>query len=370
MGFPGASSLVIALAVGLWLCYAVPVWIRHRNELAVERHARQVQHTLRTLAETAEVPRDPRAAESARRDAVGAHRSESVERGAHAAVVEAGKGPEPTSARRAAAALRRGRLISSAVLLIGLVGVVLGIWLGLAGGTWWPLPVGALLVGLALAMLARLDRVSRARRRRARSRAAAPVADLSGSAPRTAPGLPPELLAPAVVRAPGAATPSAATTDAEPDGEAPGWMPNPMPRPLYLERDLDDDGPGGPDGGGRPAADRMADLLAAVRRSEQAIRDAHQDRGVATFGAVDAILLPDSAPLLTGARAGLVSSAPAATGSSAAAGAIPNAAPQRPASESALEAADASPWAAMGRIDDLGDDYDDITEILRRRRAS
>lgn len=356
MGFTGASSIVIALAVGLWLCYAVPIWLRRHNELAVERHAVQLQQTLRALAETAEMPRELRVEASARSVAAQRRALKSAERRAEEARLErlraealAGSSAADLAAK---AALRRGRLLTSCVLVAGLATAGVGVWLGLSAAVWWPLALGALVVLAAFGMLAQLDRVSRARRARAAEELRAVASDAAAPSARTAPAIPADVLEAAIAEAAaeGPAVPSIA--DAVPT--AAGWTPSPLPRPLYLARELAaDDGPEGPDDGGRPAErDHMAELVAAVRRSEQRIREAHQQAGVATFGAVDAITLPTADRLLRP-----VASAPEPAAATA---------PQPVADATGA----ASPWAEMGRIGELGSDYDDITEILRRRRAS
>ncbi|WP_405215960.1 hypothetical protein [Agrococcus sp. Ld7] len=50
------TSLVLIVAVVLWVAYLVPVWTRKREYLATERNAIRLQQTLRIMAESAEAP--------------------------------------------------------------------------------------------------------------------------------------------------------------------------------------------------------------------------------------------------------------------------------------------------------------------------
>lgn len=342
MGFSGASSIVLALAVGLWLCYAVPIWLRRYNDVAVERNAIRLQQTIRALAETAEMPRELRVEATSRAVAEQRRALEQAEKAERRKVqLEA----QAEQAASPAASLRRARLLSTGVLLVGLAA---GVW-GAVSAAWWVLGVGLALVAAAVAMLEQSRRVAARRRARLAEAAAAPRSAAADEAPIR---VPQQLFHDDLVEA---ALEDAAQTAPAP-AQASGWVPQPLPRPLYLDRDLAPGPDGGPDGG-LPARreDPMAELLAAVRRSEQAIRAAHREAGVATFGAIDAITLDSDEPVLR----------PVARAAAASAGAGFPGRASRPA-----PVGEGSRWACMGLIEDVEPEFDDISEILRRRRAS
>lgn len=56
-GVLGGGLLLVVLVL-LWLVVLIPAWARSRQHRAVERHAAQIQRTLRMLAETAELPEE------------------------------------------------------------------------------------------------------------------------------------------------------------------------------------------------------------------------------------------------------------------------------------------------------------------------
>lgn len=64
------TSLVLIVAVVLWVAYLVPVWTRKREYLATERNAIRLQQTLRIMAESAEAPEEVRIEADARTIAV------------------------------------------------------------------------------------------------------------------------------------------------------------------------------------------------------------------------------------------------------------------------------------------------------------
>ncbi|MGO2110997.1 MAG: hypothetical protein ACTH31_05240 [Pseudoclavibacter sp.] len=298
MEFGGASSLVLLLAIGLWVAYLVPSYVRRRNYLSTERNAVQLQQALRALAETAEAPSDLQVESSKRGVAEQQRRVKQAKRAAEQAERQRRAAAEkalPTvrmprdddDRRRAAAATRRGRLLTTATMLAGLAAAGVGAWLGVQSANWWVLVGGAVVVLAACAMLHQLSRVAAAQRlaaerqtERARSRSSAEAARAE-TAPVARVAQPlhrfddVEEEAPVVVAEPVEA----------------GWTPVAVPKPLYLREqaasgDDPNGGPQGPDGGRRlPSVDIDA-LRAAARASEQAIRDAHRQPGVATFGHV------------------------------------------------------------------------------------
>lgn len=64
------TSLVLIVAVVLWVAYLVPVWTRKREYLATERNAIRLQQTLRIMAESAETPEEVQLEADARTIAV------------------------------------------------------------------------------------------------------------------------------------------------------------------------------------------------------------------------------------------------------------------------------------------------------------
>ncbi len=60
------TTLVLIVAVVLWVAYLVPVWTRKREYLATERNAIRLQQTLRIMAESAEAPEEVRIEADAR----------------------------------------------------------------------------------------------------------------------------------------------------------------------------------------------------------------------------------------------------------------------------------------------------------------
>ena len=64
------TTLVLIVAVVLWVAYLVPVWTRKREYLATERNAIRLQQTLRIMAESAEAPEEVQLEADARTVAV------------------------------------------------------------------------------------------------------------------------------------------------------------------------------------------------------------------------------------------------------------------------------------------------------------
>ena len=77
------TTLVLIIAVVLWVAYLVPVWTRKREYLATERNAIRLQQTLRIMAESAEAPEEVQLEADARTIAV---QQKAVEREVRAAV--------------------------------------------------------------------------------------------------------------------------------------------------------------------------------------------------------------------------------------------------------------------------------------------
>lgn len=260
MGVDGfGSSIVIALAALLWLVYLVPTWFRRREYLSTERNAVRLQQTLRIMAETAELPQQVRVENSAR-GAAAQEKLLRAQRQHEAAVAKA----QLASAERAAARqlaeklpalsadvargssatrrLRRSRALTSLVLLASLVTAGFGIAPLLAGS--WLLLASAVVVAVgALAMLAQMSAVSRARAQLAHGLRVQPV-----RAARTTVRL------------------------QEPVAEVQqekAWTPVPVPKPLYLSRPQVERSV-------ETALDAAAELREAAAEAERRLREAHE----------------------------------------------------------------------------------------------
>lgn len=374
MEFGGASSLVLLLAVALWLAYVIPSLVRRRNYLATERNAVRLQQTLRALAETAESSDELRVETSGRSVAEQRRRVKQAQRAAEQAEREREAAAarnlpavpmvrSDDDRRRALAATRRGRLATTLVALVGVAGAGVGAWLGATTGMWWALVGGVVVVLGAIAMLQRLSRVAAAQRLAAErcvsAASSTPEATTAGTA-RVAQPLADHDVASATAQTAPIAIPAPA-----------GWTPVAVPKPLYLMRDAAGDdaspapgGPGGPDGGARPAAFDLEALREAARRSEQAIRDAHARPGVVTFGQVAA----SSHTPVSSVGAERPASSDAETQPIARA-AIAEAVRLAPIQAPDVRLADRpSKWANMGVVDTA--DADERVSISRRRRAS
>jgi len=235
------GGVMVAVAAVLWVAYLMPTWSRRREYLATEKNAVRLQQTLRILAETAEVPRQvrleanartvaeqqkilaqaevaarnaARAAEKARvRSLADAESAEAdaaaAARGVAAAIEAAKRVPVPVSPAKVMGRLRRGRALSSLVLLTGLLCMIGGIVAGVTAGSWLLFGMGIVTVLAAFLTLSRLARV--ARTARIVHVLAAPRVPLTGQ-----PFEPVHFEdAPVVV---------------------PTWTPQPLPRPMHLSR--------------------------------------------------------------------------------------------------------------------------------------
>ncbi|TDW29412.1 hypothetical protein [Cryobacterium psychrophilum] len=236
------GGVMVAVAAVLWMAYLMPTWSRRREYLATERNAVRLQQTLRILAETAEVPAQVRLEANARtvaeqqkilartegtaRSAARAATKEQAKmqvaaadqaeadaaaaaHGVAAAIEAANRTPLPVSPARILRRLRRGRALSSIVLLTGLICALGGVAPIVATGSWLLFGMGVVTVAAAFLTLSRLAKVARTARI---VHVAAPArAPLTGQ-----PFEPVHLETTPVV--------------------APTWTPQPLPRPLHLSR--------------------------------------------------------------------------------------------------------------------------------------
>jgi hypothetical protein len=258
MGQDGfGSSIIIAVAAVLWLVYLVPTWLRRREYLATERNALRLQQTLRVLAESAEMPAEFRAENTAKSvvhherllkkeqqrvnsirqsEAAAASRAAARTLAASKPMIAADVAVSSTATKR----LRRSRAITSVFLLGGIVAVIAGFAQFAASGTWFVLVGGSIVTVGSFVMLGQMAAVGRARAELARTLRATPV--VAARAPRRAfvPSVP-------VVQA--------------------TWTPVAVPKPLYMSR---------------PQADRSAvSSLEAAAEMRQASADAEQALRVA-----------------------------------------------------------------------------------------
>jgi len=400
------GGVVVALAAALWLAYLIPTWLRRREYMATERNAVRLQQTLRILAEAAEVPEEihveatardiaetqkalrkvqqravaeakERAALAARAEAqLLAEKKAAAEAEARAeaqasaqarawaaaearARVAATRERTEAAARKARAAgavlpanvargIRRGRILSTGVLLAGIIVFALGAF---AGWAIVPLVIGAALFVGALGALARLaKRVTDARRA---TRLLARGADAGASALYDH------------------AEYDVSTTqlvEAEETAVAEPWTPRPLPRPLHLSR-------------GTAAAATMASISAAAELRRAAGKAELEERAaelLAQRGPRIAKLVP-AKPAAQQGRAGVLGghlgtdtppvpvSQPAATPAPAETGA------ERAATTSTAAPAQASApdsrYARMGIVGDSDAPAMNLDEALRRRRA-
>ncbi|WP_072312845.1 hypothetical protein [Agrococcus sp. Marseille-P2731] len=185
------TSLLLIVAVVLWIAYLVPVWTRKREYLATERNAIRLQQTLRIMAESAEAPAEVQIEADSRTVAVQqkavakeARLKQAME---HAkAVARARELDEQIKAveREVRAAvkssvsraqrLRRTRLACFALVLLGVAAVVAG---ALVPGLQVLLALGAAVAALSVAGLVAVN-ASATRMRRVAEATAPRVHDL------------------------------------------------------------------------------------------------------------------------------------------------------------------------------------------------
>ena len=261
IGSSAGGGIMLALAAGLWLAYLVPSWLRNREYTATERNAVRLQQTLRVLAETAEVPAAVRAETTAR--SVAAHqRTLRQQRAIEDAAARARETAAARTAARQLAAvqpaiaavvvvrslaarrLRRTRAVTSLILLVAVATLVVqGVFMlttGIAPGAPLVLAFGGVAVVSSVALLGRLNSVSRAR-------AAVGTVAPAASTRRTSLDPYEKQVAPVAARR--------------------DWTPVPVPKPLYLSRTSVE----------QPVFDvaaAVADLQAAAARSDSALRAA------------------------------------------------------------------------------------------------
>jgi hypothetical protein len=394
------GGVVVALAAALWLVYLIPTWLRRREYMATERNAVRLQQTLRILAEAAEVPEEIHVEASARdiaetqkalRKVQQRAVADAKERAAAAARLEAqllaekkaaaeaeARAEEQASAQarawaaaeararmaatreraeaaerkaRAAGAvlpanvargIRRGRIMSTCVLMLGVVAVAVGALLG-----WLIAPVagGAALIIGSLIVHARLaKRVTDARRTtRSLTRGRFVAGSLYDHAEY-----------------------DFATTQVD-DVELPAsvpWTPQPLPRPLHLSR-------------GTAAAATMASISAAAELRRAAARAEMEERAqelaaqrgpaVAKFVQTKSGVGAARTAVLRGriaVDAPAVDEAPRADSAPAA----PHGGQRETAPAQASVAVD-SRYARMGIVGDQDAPALNLDEALRRRRA-
>jgi len=209
------GGVLLLVAAGLWLVYLVPNWLRRSEYLATERNAVRLQQTIRVLAETAETPEAVRIESAAKARKV-------VAETLAARPVAVGTAPrlplpaELDPAARAARRLRRTRLVTAAVLLVGVVllgwQAIVMLTAGLEAGSAMLVAIAGLVVIGSAAMLGRLGAAARTRARSLNAR---------DEMKRTV--------------APASTAPRAASLDLAFEQNVPAdraWTPQPLPQPL------------------------------------------------------------------------------------------------------------------------------------------
>jgi hypothetical protein len=227
MGVDGiGSSVIIALAALLWLCYLVPTWLRRREYLSTERNALRLQKTLRVMAESAEMPEAVRLEATARTaaqqerllarqqkqaDAVRRAKEAALARQAASRLVQTAPtiAADVASTSPAARRLRRSRLVTTLILIVSLAAAGFGAGELVATGGWMLLAVGSLVALGSVRMLRQMASVGRARSDLAQELRSRPAVEVRRRAATVA--------APEVQRE---------------------WTPVPVPKPLYLSRPL------------------------------------------------------------------------------------------------------------------------------------
>lgn len=167
------GGVIFVVAALLWAAVLVPAWLRRREFRAAERNALRLQRTLRVLAETSEVPQEVRLEATARQALAHekllrtAQRRQEAERDAELsearaeqlrAEIRAQQMHRKQAAIRRAAKLRRPvvRRVRGVVFLcavVGLLGVLLGAGVAIAGSGGLVLLWSAALFAAALAGL-------------------------------------------------------------------------------------------------------------------------------------------------------------------------------------------------------------------------
>lgn len=234
------TSLVLLVAVVLWIAYLVPVWTRKREYLATERNAIRLQQTLRIMAESAEAPEEVRIEADARTIAVHqravakeARLQQALE---HAkAVARARELDEQIKAveREVRAAvkssvsraqrLRRTRLACFALVVLGIAAVVAG---ALVPGLQVLLAVGAAVAVLGVVGLVAVN-ASSTRMRRVAEATAPRVKDLVEAREVAAEAVATE--ARSAERAERAERPAARSEEPVEQSGPRTWTPQPLP---------------------------------------------------------------------------------------------------------------------------------------------
>lgn len=371
------GGIVLGLVAVLWLVYLIPSWAKRQQYLATERNAVRLQQTLRILAQTAELPEEVRVeanaksvasaqkilrSEEAKREAIRrAHeaarqRAITRELAATAPALRAADSEPALAARR----LRRTRLVSTLVLLLGVVAVVAGL-----AGVGWPIAVaGAVAVVGSIAVLSQLAAVSAARARRA------PVSVVADVAPEAQAF---QDFAPRQTAVDEGGQDHARSAS---ESSRRQWTPVAMPRPLYLRRGTaralarSSAVAGSPTSAGDSEALLAAAAAAAeeLRETQEAARLEAQRQALREVARAEAALQSHRDGEWRGAVASpsVVGFAPAGRRVAPAA-AAPAAAPA--ASAPAPAAPAASRFARMGYVDEGSLEELRIDEVLQRRRA-
>lgn len=156
-----SGGVIVLVSVLLWMLYLLPSWRGRFQYNAAERNAVRLNQALRVLAETSETPGEVRIELNARTALAQQKLAKRVqserEAGELAALRQELAAASADPVLRQARARRRVRIVATIGLLLGLVGVGVGIWQIVAGGSAVLVWAGGALVvaaGLSLQRMA------------------------------------------------------------------------------------------------------------------------------------------------------------------------------------------------------------------------
>ena len=184
-----SGGVIVLVAAALWMLYLLPSWRGRHQYYAAERNAVRMNQALRVLAETSEVPEEVRLelnTRTALQQQKLAKRVQQAKKETELArlkeeLASTLQNPQLKRAR----ARRRVRLAGSAVAVLGVIMAALGIWQGLAVGSWALSVVGGVAVLAGGGVLVRMSQVAR----RSTSRVSVPETAPAVSEQRVSPPL-------------------------------------------------------------------------------------------------------------------------------------------------------------------------------------
>ncbi|WP_345187157.1 hypothetical protein [Microbacterium panaciterrae] len=182
-----SGGVIVLVAVLLWLLYFLPSWRGQNQYDAAERNALRLNRALRVLAETSEAPREVQLELTARTALAQQKLAKRLQADREQADLQrlreqlAATHADP--AFRRARARRRTRLIATALMVLALAALGVGVWQQLSVGNPMLLWAGGSVLVLAALTLQRMSAVSARAALRAAPAAAAPAAPVPVEAP-------------------------------------------------------------------------------------------------------------------------------------------------------------------------------------------